>query len=351
MADRRYQVFVSSTYEDLRDERQEVMQALLELECIPAGMELFPATDDDQWTLIKRVIDECDYYIVIIGGRYGSIGPKAISYTEQEYRYALESGKPVIAFLHKDPKTLAVSKYETNQDAQAKLQRFREFAQKKVCKYWETPSELGSVVSRSIVRLFSTHPMPGWIRADRAAATVAATEVLRLKKTIEDLQAQLAESQTTAPKGTEELAQGDEEYPVDVAFQTREKSGESWNNNRTISLSWNEIFEELGPLMLDEATDMQLHAGLVQLVTPYVQSLISTDEELKGHSLATRVVVSSRDEQTIKIQLRALGLIEQSKKARSIKETRTFWSLTPYGDSVLVKLRAIQKGDFTSPEA
>jgi len=91
--EKRYQVFVSSTYEDLQPERQEVMHVLLELDCIPAGMELFPAANEDQWTLIKEVIDDCDYYIVIIGGRYGSVGTDGISYTEMEYRYASEIGK------------------------------------------------------------------------------------------------------------------------------------------------------------------------------------------------------------------------------------------------------------------
>lgn len=67
---KKYQVFVSSTYEDLVPERQEIMHALLELDCIPAGMELFPAADEDQWSLIKGVIDDCDYYLVVIGGRY-----------------------------------------------------------------------------------------------------------------------------------------------------------------------------------------------------------------------------------------------------------------------------------------
>ena len=67
--DKIYQVFVSSTFTDLQEERKEVMQALLELDCMPAGMELFPASNDDQWTLIKRVIDACDYYLLIIGGR------------------------------------------------------------------------------------------------------------------------------------------------------------------------------------------------------------------------------------------------------------------------------------------
>ena len=76
--DKRYQVFVSSTYDDLQDERKEVMQALLELDCIPAGMELFPASSKDQWSLIKRVIDDCDYYILIIGGRYGRVCPVGV---------------------------------------------------------------------------------------------------------------------------------------------------------------------------------------------------------------------------------------------------------------------------------
>lgn len=96
--DKRYQVFISSTYADLQDERQEVIQALLELDCIPAGMELFPAASEDQWTLIKQVIDDCDYYMVIVAGRYGSIGSDGLSFTEMEYRYALDSGKPIIGF-------------------------------------------------------------------------------------------------------------------------------------------------------------------------------------------------------------------------------------------------------------
>ena len=66
-----YQVFVSSTYEDLREERQQATQTVLETSCFPSGMELFPASDDTQWELIKRVIQESDYYIVIVAGRCG----------------------------------------------------------------------------------------------------------------------------------------------------------------------------------------------------------------------------------------------------------------------------------------
>src|SRR5262245_27945134 len=101
--DTRYQVFVSSTFADLKEERQAVMEALLSLDHFPAGMELFPASNDDQWALIKGVINDSDYYVLVIGGRYGSTSESGISYTEMEFDYAVNSRKPILAFLHESP--------------------------------------------------------------------------------------------------------------------------------------------------------------------------------------------------------------------------------------------------------
>ena len=103
---KRYQVFISSTYEDLKEERSAVIQALLASDYIPAGMELFPASNENQWSLIKNVINECDYYILIIGGRYGSTNKEGKSYTQLEYEYAKEIGKPLAAFIFDKPEIL-----------------------------------------------------------------------------------------------------------------------------------------------------------------------------------------------------------------------------------------------------
>lgn len=190
--EKRFQVFVSSTYEDLREERQEVMKALLELEFIPAGMELFPAADESQWSLIKDVIDECDYYVVIVGGRYGSCHADGMGYTEKEYRYAIEIGKPTIAFLHKNPAEIPAGKTEPTDKGKEKLVAFRLLLEEKLCKLWSDPSELKAVVITSLTQLKRTRPAIGWVRADELPDKDATLELLRLRQHNDELEAELA---------------------------------------------------------------------------------------------------------------------------------------------------------------
>src|SRR6476646_5668112 len=95
---KRLQVFVSSTFSDLREERQAAVEAILSAGHIPAGMELFAAGDESQMEVIKQWIDESDVYLLILAARYGSIEPKTgKSYTQLEYEYALDQGKPLFA--------------------------------------------------------------------------------------------------------------------------------------------------------------------------------------------------------------------------------------------------------------
>ena len=342
--EKRYQVFVSSTYQVLQEERQEVMHALLELDCIPAGMELFPAANESQWSLIRRVIEDCDYYVLILGGRYGSCGPDGLSYTEMEYRYALEMGKPTIAFLHKDPGKIQANKCETTEEGKEKLVAFRAFVEKKLCKQWASPSELGSVVSRSLIQLMKTTPAIGWVRADELPDKNATLELLKLRQRADELQAELARSRRTAPKGTEDLAQGDELHTLRYSFLSNIK-GRTWggtNWNGTFQATWNEIFAVLGPLMINEASDDALKNGLDRFSGDKNGANLAKLKDLEGCTL-TNFSLKDEDFQTIKVQLRALGLIAKSEKARSVKDLATYWTLTPYGDEVMTRLRAIKR--------
>ena len=105
--DKKLQVFVSSTYTDLIEERQSAVQAILDAGHIPAGMELFKSGNRSQLETIYKWIDESDIYMLILGGRYGSIESNSgKSYTHIEYEYAINSNIPVFSvvltnsFLH-----------------------------------------------------------------------------------------------------------------------------------------------------------------------------------------------------------------------------------------------------------
>ena len=121
---KRYQVFVSSTFKDLAEERMEVIKALLELDCIPCGMEYFPAASEDSWSYISSLIKQCDYYVLIVAGRYGSMTADGISFTQKEYQCALDSGVPVLAFVRADVESLPVKKVDDDPRLKKKLDEF-----------------------------------------------------------------------------------------------------------------------------------------------------------------------------------------------------------------------------------
>jgi hypothetical protein len=340
--EKRFQVFVSSTFKDLEDERQEVMHALLELDCMPAGMELFPAANETQWNLIKKVIDDCDYYVLILAGRYGSISPEGLSYTEMEYRYALSINKPTIAFIHRDPGKIIAEKTETADEGKAKLAEFRTQVEKRLCKQWDTPQELGSVVSRSLIQLIKSNPAVGWVRANELADREATMELLQLRRRVEELQTELARARTSAPKGAEGLAQGDENHSLRFSFKAQDPSGYpsvTWSSS--FSPSWDELFSVAAPLMINEAPEEAIKVALDAMVEENNTARLRKDKKLEKHALRG-FSLHQEDFQTVKIQLRALGLIAKSEKARSVKDSGTYWTLTPYGDEVMTRLRAIR---------
>lgn len=340
-----YQVFVSSTYEDLQEERKEVMQALLELDCMPAGMELFPASNDDQWTLIKRVIDTCDYYLLIIGGRYGSINEKGISYTQMEFEYALETGKPIISFLPKTPGDIPSNKSEQDPLKREKLEKFKEIVQKKLVKYWTTPENLGSIVSRSMIKLIKDFPAEGWVRSNAIDGN-SMIEIIRLQKENQELKAKIERISTEPPKGAEMLRQGDDTVVLLIGFDALEKrTMDRYNFKEKVISTWDRVFEKIAPLMIDECTERSLKYALDDFAESFEKGFSSRLAFKNMEKLYNFHILTETFNQ-IKVQFRALGLIQISSKKHSTTDKQTYWSLTQYGDYIMTQLLAKKREEI-----
>lgn len=161
----KHQVFISSTFTDLKEERKEILNAIVSLDCIPSGMEFFPAASIEQFGFIKRIIDDSDYYVLIIGGRYGSISSDGISFTEKEYDYAVEKNIPILCFLRESIDDLPLSKVDREIEKSEKLERFREKVSKnRLVKLWNHPKELAGQVISALANEKKQNPTQGWVK-------------------------------------------------------------------------------------------------------------------------------------------------------------------------------------------
>ena len=190
MKDKKFQIFVSSTYTDLKEERQAAVEAILSAGHIPAGMELFSAGDESQMTVIKRWIDESDIYLLILGGRYGTIEPKSgKSYTHLEFEYALNQKKPyfsvVISEKGLDEKVASHLKRDAIEDKyQKELDEFKaQITSSNVVRHWDDKKDIKIAIHETISDFSYSKELVGWVKADNVVnAALVADEIAKLAK-------------------------------------------------------------------------------------------------------------------------------------------------------------------------
>lgn len=359
--EKRYQVFVSSTYEDLKDERRAVLEALLRLNAIPSGMELFPATDDDAWALIQRMIQECDYYLLIIGGRYGSTDADGLGFTEKEYDYAVTIGKPVLCFLHGDPSKIEAGKTEESSRGRKRLDDFRNKVRdaKHVQTWVNGPEDLRGQVAFSFPDLVRRKEAIGWVRANEVIAGDAGVEMARMQKEITSLKEDLRRATREAPSGAERYSQGEDlvetvaDYSFHLGRQVEDVEGRMLSGTLVFTedqqWTWDTLFQALAPRMLAPCTYETLKSALEAELHDALgwaslnRMLLSQGIEPRDASpKLTSKSVARRSMDEITVQFMALGLIEQV-ATEGHDRLGTVWKLTPHGIDKLMQLTALKR--------
>lgn len=321
---KKYQVFVSSTYEDLKEERKVVIEALLGKSCIPVGMEYFPAANDDQYTVIQKLISKCDYYIVIVGGKYGSIDKKTNkSYTQLEYEYATNVGIPVAAFIREDLGSLPSNLV----DDSTALENFRRLIKKRLCSFWKEPYQLAFEVGKSMDYLFENNPREGWVRSSEISSAEANKEILKLQKENRLLLKEL--SQYRSPLAVSSLSCDEDKVVLSVKNRILD-----YGEPVRLETTWNKLFSYLSNDLLSSATKKQLHRTIENLIFekyPNLQSMF--------------IVLDSDYLDQILIQFMALGWIETHVGEEYGSGSSTYYSLTKIGLDKMLNQKALRKSD------
>ncbi|MGQ3214679.1 DUF4062 domain-containing protein [Shinella sp.] len=329
MATKKYQIFVSSTFRDLVDERQDTIRSILDLNHVPAGMELFPATDVEQLTYIKKVIDECDYYLLIVGGRYGSLDAQGISFTEREYDYAVETGKFVIAFVHGNPGAISVNNSDIDPSLAKALNVFRnKVMEGRLVKQWTNRDDLQVAVLKSLVHAFNAYPQIGWIRGDNAASRETLEQANAALQENAKLRAALSAAKATPIVKIENLADLDDFFEVRYTYK-HVIAGKTKYFDRSAKFTWRQIFLALGARLANPKTEHVILDALRIL------------SEEKGERAP--YTMSDSDRSTIKIQFIALGLIASKISNTTEGKTAEFLYLTDKGQQAFMMGKVVQR--------
>jgi hypothetical protein len=309
---KRYQVFLSSTFVDLQDERREVLSALQKAGFFVAGMELFPSDDDESWEVIKRVIDQSDYYVLVIAGRYGSIGKDGRSFTEMEYDYAKRQGLPVLAFFHGDPSSLPSKNIDSeNFDKLKELKSRVEKSHNR--RSWSTKHDLAVEILASLSQTVNLRPRIGWVRGTAMEENESISrrfEELSLKyERIRDERDSLAKELETIRIEPElkDVAWDDDEvkltFDVTPEIDADDKrKGREAKEVLSVLVTWERVFELI-------ATDF-IGWNYANKVGRTLTPVLLSDRKFKSASMTTESL------HLIRTQLIALGLIHVETEER-----------------------------------
>ncbi|MDP4572352.1 DUF4062 domain-containing protein [Pseudomonas sp. LPH60] len=322
----KFQIFVSSTYVDLKEPRDLVIKAVLEMGHIPVGMEMFSAADEEQWNIIQRQIDQSDYYILIMANRYGSVTDDNISYTEKEFDYARSKGVPCLGFILDSSTPWPSNLTDTEPNQVAALNLFRDKVKQRPVSFWKNNDDLYGKCSIALMKAFVAYPREGWIRASQYSDSKLTSELARLS-------AENAQLRSAAKAHNEKSEKAEEVRGILRTLQANsreiwvwKKKSDTWEEVKSTNLL--ELFRELGPGMLVENSVAAISRYAAQIICGLNSSEFRRDYPVPSNSVKEWMA-----------DFATLGLVKPSAKKKPVADKDEYWTLTEQGQAVLSFMR------------
>jgi hypothetical protein len=183
--DRRYQVFISSTFSGLEDARKAAIEAVFERGHIPIALERFSPSNQSDLEVITRAMQGCQVYVLILGHRYGELVPgKDISFTEFEYNLAQQFElKPLIFLLKPELIQERRQKLDPTNDRDRteignddRLRKFQERIKGNFRRLWEPGPEFKFIVELALADNLNNWDKPGFVLESKDSTILETTK-------------------------------------------------------------------------------------------------------------------------------------------------------------------------------
>jgi Domain of unknown function (DUF4062) len=154
MASTTPRIFVSSTFEDLKEYRKAVCDAILRMGAVPTLLETFSASAQPVHEIIQEQLAMSDAAILLVGFRYGAVDPqRGKSWVEAEYEAIRRQKKPCIVFMAAPEAPWPPMYVDADQ---TQIQKFRErLSADLAVRFFQTPDELRVVATEALSHWFA----------------------------------------------------------------------------------------------------------------------------------------------------------------------------------------------------
>ena len=331
---KKYQIFISSTLDDLKNERRELIKIITEFGAIPVTMDNFDIADANNLELVKKAIQESDYFLNLTAYKRGPVAGKTFG-TEIEFSWAEKLKIPILAFIIDEKARWKAAKKEKAKEAIKSLEQFKKRLREHTYINWLNTADLCQKVYIHLVREMNLNPREGWVRGDDAALPVTANELARLIRENELLRGQVqTEGGDLATKLRDQIRQSLRilaANKISLSFWYTE--GENWENTKIFR--YVKLFRLLAPELVIAKNTPELTRFLGNILNPDLDKTVRKDNPTPTNTI-----------KKIMADFVLLKLVKSIRDQRGITTVTTTddeaWELTVFGREVFAAYRLRQ---------